>query len=57
VCSADPKKSATSSQCIRARISVMAALKLPYFLIERIPCYFKNCGTSVIDYVFLSCDR
>jgi len=56
VCSVDPKKSATSSQDIRARISVMGALKLSSFLIERIPCYFKNRGTSVIDYVFLSYD-
>lgn len=55
VWSADPKKSVTSSQGIRAHISVMAALNLPYFLIKRIPFYSKNRGTSVVGYVFLSC--
>jgi hypothetical protein len=63
VCSADPKKSATSSQGIRGHISVMAALKLlyilklPYILIERINFTKNNHGTSVISYVFILCDH
>jgi hypothetical protein len=57
VWSTDPMGTATSSQGIRGYISVMAAVKFPYFSIKRIPFYFKNRGTSVIGYVFVSCDR
>ena len=48
VCSADPKGSATSSQEICGYISVMATLKLTYFLIEGITFFLNNNGTSLI---------
>jgi hypothetical protein len=56
-CSADPKKSAISSQGIREHISVMVALKFPYILNKRMTFIKNNSETSAIGYVFVSCDR
>lgn len=56
MCSIDPKGSAVSSLGICGYISVIAALKLTYFLIKVI--FLKNNrGTSLMGNVFILYDH
>jgi hypothetical protein len=53
---ADPKESATSFQGIRGFISAMAALKVVYYIQEKIFVVYDG-GTSLIGGMFISNGR